>query len=149
VGLVCVVTLAVCSSSTSLVAIGDPGSVCTPGSADGEATIGLDTLQSSASGPVEVTAVSLEDQDGLSLVGWHLVEPGDPDAKVGGDYDAPVERVTGVPAGARMVLVLGLHFDSAPGTATGVTVSFADGGRTGTTRTVHELGMVPAGQVCF
>lgn len=148
--LVCAASLAACSSPTGLVATGDPGAVCVPASADGEATVGLDTLQSNSGGPVEVISASLVDPSGLTLVGWSLVEPGSERAKVDIGYDAPTadDRATVVPTGAGMVLVLGLHFDEAPGTAKGVTVSFTEDGHKGTTRTVNGLKMVPAGQVC-
>lgn len=141
---------AACSGPTGLVAVGEPGEVCVPASIDGEATVGLDVLENTSSGPVEVTGASVVDQKGLDVVGWSVVEPGSDSAVVASGFvNSTSENSTAViSAGKRMILVLGLRLERAPGTSEGVYVTYDQSGREAVTRTVISLRVVPAGQVC-
>lgn len=145
-----VTSLAGCSSPTGLMAVGEPGEVCVPAAEDGTATVGLDVLENTSGEAIRVTGAVPVGTDGLSVIGWSVVEPGDPRAAVESGYrQAPAGVDDGlIPAGSTAILVLGLELDETPGTSEAVNVSFDQGGREGAVRTIISLRVVPAGQVC-
>lgn len=149
--LVCAASLVACSSPlTSLVAEGDPGEVCVPASASGEATVMLDVLQNRSTDPAQVMEVAALEADGLSLAGWYLIDPEDESQSVGpGFVDRSADGRDVVAPGARAVLALGLRLTgTSAGESRGVAVTYTEGGQTGTTDTVTALKIVPEGTTC-